>query len=142
MHGARTISTLLVHHDRSLYSRRGVAVMTEFDVIETAPGKGGYNCYLNALCGVPENEERAFGLAFGLDAWIDPSEGDPPPGAPHTRTTPWSRSAGTTKWSATNGENHTFHVGAWLGRRAPGGRGDLGGRRLRAPGRRLRSRER
>lgn len=105
---------VLVHHDRSLYSRRGVEVMTEFDVIETAPGKGGYNCYLNALCGVPEPEERAFGLAFGIDAWIDPAQVV----LRQEHHTP-DYTVESQRWHhevvATNGENHTFHVGAWLG---------------------------
>ena len=88
--------------------------MTEFDVIETEPGKGGYNCYLNALCGVPENEERAFGLAFGIDAWIDPEKVI----LRQKHHTP-DYTVESQRWHhevlATNGENHTFHVGAWLG---------------------------
>jgi predicted NAD/FAD-binding protein len=104
----------LVHHDRSVYSRRGLEVMTEFDVIETEPGKGGYNCYLNALCGVPENEERAFGLAFGIDAWIDPEKVI----LRQEHHTP-DYTVESQRWHhevlASNGENHTFHVGAWLG---------------------------
>jgi predicted NAD/FAD-binding protein len=104
----------LVHHDRTVYSRRRVELMTEFDVIETGPGKGGYNCYLNTLCGVPENEERAFGLAFGIDSWIDPvkvilrQEHHTPDYTVESQR--WNHEV-----SATNGENHTFHVGAWLG---------------------------
>jgi predicted NAD/FAD-binding protein len=104
----------LVHHDRSVYSRRGLEVMTEFDVIETGPGQGGYNCYLNTLCGVPEHEERAFGLAFGIDEWIDPEKVI----LRQEHHTP-DYTVASQHWrhevSATNGENHTFHVGAWLG---------------------------
>lgn len=88
--------------------------MTEFDVIETAPGKGGYNCYLNALCGVPETEQRAFSLAFGIDDWIDP---DRVIHRQEHRTPDYT--VGSHRWhhevSASNGENHTYHVGAWLG---------------------------
>jgi predicted NAD/FAD-binding protein len=104
----------LVHHDRGVYSRRGLDLMTEFDVIETEPGRGGYNCYLNDLCGVPESEERAFGLAFGIDEWIDPEKVI----RRQEHHTP-DYSLESQRWhnevSATNGENHTFHVGAWLG---------------------------
>ncbi len=104
----------LVHHDRGVYDRRGLELMTEFDVIETEPGKGGYNCYLNSLCGIPENEERAFGLAFGIDAWIDPKKVI----LRQEHHTP-DYTVESQRWrhevSATNGENHTFHVGAWLG---------------------------
>ncbi len=88
--------------------------MTEFDVIETAPGKGGYNCYLNVLCGVPESEKRAFGLAFGIDAWIDPAKVI----LEQQHHTP-DYSVESRHWhhevSDSNGENHTYHVGAWLG---------------------------
>jgi len=104
----------LVHRDRGVYSRRGVEVMTEFDVIETAPGRGGYNCYLNELCGVPADDERAFGLAFGLDDWIDPEkvilrqDHHTPDYDAHCY--PWRHEV-----SATNGDNHTYHAGAWLG---------------------------
>ncbi|MBW2243541.1 MAG: FAD-dependent oxidoreductase [Deltaproteobacteria bacterium] len=104
----------LVHHDRSVYGRRGLEVMTEFDVIETEPGKGGYNCYLNVLCGVPANEERAYGLAFGIDAWIDPKKVI----RKQEHHTP-DYTVESQHWhhevSASNGENHTFHAGAWLG---------------------------
>ncbi|MDP6978520.1 MAG: FAD-dependent oxidoreductase [Myxococcota bacterium] len=105
---------VLIHQDRGLYDRRGVEVMTEFDVIETAPHQGGYNCYLNVLCGVPETEERAFGLAFGLDEWIDSEQVI----VRHEHHTP-DYTVESHRWhhevSATNGENHTYHVGAWLG---------------------------
>lgn len=104
----------LVHHDRGVYRQRGLELMTEFDVIETGPGRGGYNCYLNVLCGVPENEERAFGLAFGIDSWIDPAKVI----LRQEHHTP-DYQVESHRWhhevSATNGENHTFHVGAWLG---------------------------
>jgi predicted NAD/FAD-binding protein len=104
----------LVHHDRGVYSRRSLEVMTEFDVIETEPGRGGYNCYLNVLCGVPENEKRAFGLAFGIDAWIDPEKVI----LRQEHHTP-DYTVESQRWhhevSASNGEKHTFHVGAWLG---------------------------
>jgi predicted NAD/FAD-binding protein len=104
----------VVHHDRNVYSRRGVEVMTEFDVIETGRGTGGYNCYLNDLCGVSEADERAFGLAFGIDEWIDPAKVI----LQQEHHTP-DYTVEAHRWHhevlATNGENHTYHVGAWLG---------------------------
>ena len=104
----------LVHHDRNIYRRRGLDLMTEFDVIETDVGKGGYNCYLNALCGVPGDEKRAFGLAFGIDDWIDPDKVI----LRQEHHTP-DYTVASHRWhrevSSNNGENHTFHVGAWLG---------------------------
>jgi predicted NAD/FAD-binding protein len=104
----------LVHDDRSLYSRRGVEVMTEFDVIETAAGEGGYNCYLNILCGVPEDEERAFGLAFGIDEWVA-SDKVILRQEHHTPDYKVASHHWHLEVSSANGENNTFHVGAWLG---------------------------
>ena len=104
----------LVHHDRSVYTRRGVTLKTEFDVIETSPNSGGYNCHLNRLCGVPDDEARDFGLAFGIDEWIDPVKTI----LRQEHHTP-DYSVEAHRWhvevSQTNGENRTFHVGAWLG---------------------------
>jgi predicted NAD/FAD-binding protein len=104
----------LVHRDQNLYRRRELKVMTEFDVIETGPGKGGYNCYLNDLCGVPGGEERSFGLAFGIDEWIAPEEII----LRQAHHTP-DYTVASHRWhhevSSCNGENHTYHAGAWLG---------------------------
>lgn len=104
----------LVHHDPSVYTRRGVTVKTEFDVIETSANSGGYNCHLNRLCGVPDDEARDFGLAFGIDKWIDPVKTI----LRQEHHTP-DYSVEAHRWhvevSQTNGENRTFHVGAWLG---------------------------
>lgn len=104
----------LVHDDPSVYTRRGVTVKTEFDVIETSPNSGGYNCHLNRLCGVPDDEARDFGLAFGIDEWIDPAKTI----LRQEHHTP-DYSVEAHRWhvevSQTNGENRTFHVGAWLG---------------------------
>ncbi|MFW2388918.1 MAG: FAD-dependent oxidoreductase [Polyangiales bacterium] len=103
----------LVHHDPSVYTRRGVAVKTEFDVIETSRSSGGYNCHLNRLCGLPEDEPRDFGLAFGIDDWIDPAKII----LRQEHHTP-DYCVEAHRWhlevSQTNGENRTFHVGAWL----------------------------
>lgn len=103
----------LLHCDPSVYTRREVTVRTEFDVIETGPGQGGYNAFLNRLCGVPE-DGVPYGLAFGIDGKIDPTkvllrQDHHTPGydVPSYR---WHREV-----IATNGEHHTLHVGAWLG---------------------------
>lgn len=103
----------LVHRDRGMYERRGIDVATEFDVYELGGGRGGYNSYLNDLCGVPEGSEQ-YGLAFGMDDEIRPEK------VVHRQehhTPDYTLEA--YRWhievSATNGENHTFHAGAWLG---------------------------
>jgi predicted NAD/FAD-binding protein len=110
---ANNIHTL-VHHDSSIYSRRGVKVKTEFDLIETSPRRGGYNCYLNGLCGVPEDEAREFGLAFGIDEWIDESKLILRQ-AHHTPDYSVEAHRWVLEIMQTNGENRTFHAGAWLG---------------------------
>jgi predicted NAD/FAD-binding protein len=104
----------LVHRDRGIYQRRGVKVMTEFDVIETGPRSGGYNCHLNALCGVPEERDEDYGLAFGLDEWIDP-ECVVLRQEHHTPDYTVEAHRWHVEVSQTNGENRTFHAGAWLG---------------------------
>jgi predicted NAD/FAD-binding protein len=103
----------LVHCDRALYARREVERMTEFDVIETGRRTGGYNCFLNPLCGIGEDEPRAFGLAFGLDGELDPAS------VIHRQEhhTP-DYTAEAYRWRhevrATNGDRRTYHAGAWL----------------------------
>ncbi|MCO4746364.1 MAG: FAD-dependent oxidoreductase [Proteobacteria bacterium] len=103
----------LVHCDSGMYERRGIQVATEFDVYELSGGQGGYNSYLNDLCGVADSETR-YGLAFGMEDEIDPAK------VLHRQKhhTP-DYTVDAYRWhvevSATNGENHTFHAGAWLG---------------------------
>jgi predicted NAD/FAD-binding protein len=104
----------LVHHDPGVYSRRGTRVMTEFDVIELAPNRGGYNCHLNEICGTPLTDARHFGLAYGIDEMID---ADKVLFRQEHHTPDYTVEA--YRWrgevSKTNGENDTFHAGAWLG---------------------------
>jgi len=106
-------ATVLIHHDRSLYDRRGVRTANEFDVFETNGG-GGYNAWLNALCGVPTTEKRWYGLAFGLDDEISPDQ------VFHRQKhhTP-NYNVAAFQWRdeviTTNGERHTWFAGAWLG---------------------------
>jgi uncharacterized protein len=104
----------IVHRDRSLYARRSVTVMTEFDVIETSPTTGGYNCYLNTICGLPQDEAHAYGLAFGVDELLHPNEVLHRQ-EHHTPDYTVEAYQHRQQVSETNGERHTFHVGAWLG---------------------------
>ena len=106
-------ATVLIHHDRVLYDRRGVAVPTEFDLFETPTG-GGYNAWLNDLCGVPRTDGRWYGLAFGLDDEIAPSK------VIHRQShhTP-NYTVEAFRWRdevvSDNGANRTWFAGAWLG---------------------------
>ncbi|MHC4393475.1 MAG: NAD(P)/FAD-dependent oxidoreductase, partial [Planctomycetota bacterium] len=108
---ARHVHTL-VHDDTAPYERRGIDVATEFDVFDLPGGRGGYNSYLNMLCGTTDG--RQYGLAFGMDDEIAPER------ILHRQEhhTP-AYSVEAYRWrhevTETNGELHTYHVGAWLG---------------------------
>ncbi len=105
--------TTLVHADDELYRRRGVAVRTEFDLFEQ-PGGGGYNAWLNGLAGLPPGHAVDYGLALGLDAEIDPARvllRQPH----HTAAFTVQALAHREEVRASNGQRHTWHVGAWLG---------------------------
>ncbi len=105
--------TTLVHADDGPYRRRRVPVRTEFDLFEL-PGGGGYNAWLNDLAGLPPGHAVNYGLALGLDAEIDPvrvllrqSH--------HTAAFTVAALAHREEVRASNGQRHTWHVGAWLG---------------------------
>jgi predicted NAD/FAD-binding protein len=107
-------ATVVIHTDDGLYRRRGVRCPSEFDLIETATGAHGYNAYLNRLTGLGEEGVARYQLAFNLDEEIDPDL------VVHRQqhTTPrYTVEAFRHRDEvvATNGENHTFHVGAYLG---------------------------
>ena len=105
--------TTLVHADDGPYRRRGVAVRTEFDLFERPEG-GGYNAWLNGLAGLPPGHAVDYGLALGLDAEIDPARvllRQPH----HTAAFTVEALAHREEVRASNGQRHTWHVGAWLG---------------------------
>ncbi len=127
----------LVHTDTALYERRGVRYRSEFDLFVDARGRGGYNAYLNRLCGIPETSGVHYGLALGLEAEIEPSR------VLHEQThfTP-SYGLEALRYRQevreTNGSRRTWYAGAWLGdglhegavRSAEAVAAALGGRRL------------
>lgn len=103
----------LVHTDRQPYDRRKLDVATEFDVFELGSGRGGYNAYLNELCGLPADGPQ-YGLAFGMDEEIRPEtvlHRQPH----HTPDYTVEAYRWCSEIRATNGERHTLHAGAWLG---------------------------
>lgn len=101
----------VIHTDTSMYDRYGIRQPSEFDFFETATG-WGYNAYLNQLCGV--SSEVEYNLAFNLESLINPNqiiqrlEHDTP-----LYTVESFRYRD--EIIHTNGENHTYHVGAYLG---------------------------
>ncbi|MGB6301946.1 MAG: FAD-dependent oxidoreductase [Rivularia sp. (in: cyanobacteria)] len=103
--------TSLIHTDTSMYDKYGIKQPSEFDFFETAAG-WGYNAYLNQLCGV--SSEVKYNLAFNIESLINQDkivlrlEHDTP-----LYTVESFRYRDEVV--DTNGENHTYHAGAYLG---------------------------
>ncbi len=107
-------ATTVVHTDEGLHRRRRVRYPSEFDLFETASGAHGYNAFLNRLTGLGDEGAPHYQLAFNLDEEIDPDH------VVHVQqhTTPrYTVEAFRHRDEviATNGENRTFHAGAYLG---------------------------
>jgi uncharacterized protein len=104
------IAQTILHTDTSMYDRYGIKQFSEFDFFETGTG-WGYNAYLNQLCGV--KSEQKYNLAFNLENIIAPNK------IVHTFThhTPLY-TVDSFRYRdeviVTNGENNTYHVGAYL----------------------------
>jgi predicted NAD/FAD-binding protein len=149
-------ATTVVHTDDGLHRRRGIRYPSEFDLVQTVSGTYGYNAYLNRLSGLggtdgPGRTDELremnglgnegtlpYQLAFNMGEEIDPRR------VLHTQehTTPRYTVAAfrhRDEVIATNGENRTFHAGAYLGdglhegavRSASSVSGLLGGREIR-----------
>lgn len=103
-----------IHDDDGPYLRRNASYRAEFDLFELPAGRGGYNCYLNRLCGLSDTGPRHWGLAFGLDEELDPAR------IVHRQRhhTP-GYTAEALRYReeviASNGERRSWYVGAWLG---------------------------
>lgn len=104
-------ATTIVHRDSSMYTRYEIKQPSEFDFFQ--PKKTwGYNSYLNQLCGSlsPEN----YFLSFQLEELIEPDriihrqEHHTPMYTTHSFQY-------RDEIVATNGENNTYHAGAYLG---------------------------
>lgn len=100
----------VLHSDRTLYDSYNIQRGSEFDFFQTDIG-WGYNAYLNQLCGI--SSDRSYSLAFNLESKISPEK------IIHVQQhhTPFF-DAGSFQYRdeviATNGENDTYHVGAYL----------------------------
>ncbi len=109
---SQTVTTA-VHTDADFLRRRHVEFPSEFDLLETARGYG-YNAYLNRLVGVGDEHGPHYQLAFDLGEEIDRER------VVHVQrhvTPRYTVAAYRSRDEivATNGENHTFHAGAYLG---------------------------
>jgi predicted NAD/FAD-binding protein len=103
--------TTIVHTDTSRYDRYGITQPTEFDFFETQRG-WGYNAYLNQLCGI--NASQHYSLAFHLEDTIDVDR-IVHRQEHHTPLYTVSAFRYRDEVVRTNGEHHTYHVGAYLG---------------------------
>jgi uncharacterized protein len=109
--------TSIIHTDTSMYDRFGIHKPSEFDFFQTNT-KWGYNGYLNQLDNISSPPD--YFLSFQLEELIAPErivhiqEHDTP-----LYTTASFRYRDEVV--ATNGENHTYHAGAYLGDGLHGG---------------------
>lgn len=103
--------TSIVHRDSSLYQPFGVQNPSEFDFFQTS-SSWGYNSYLNQLCGLssPENYFLSYQLEelIAKNSLIHRQEH-------HTPFYTTESFRYRDEVMATNGENHTYHAGAYLG---------------------------
>jgi uncharacterized protein len=104
----------LLHTDASMYAPYRVQEGSEFDFFETDAQHGywGYNARLNQLCGI--DSPIQYSLSFNLENSIDPDR------ILHIQQhhTPLYTVAAfrhRQEIIATNGDYHTYHVGAYLG---------------------------
>lgn len=101
----------VMHTDNSMYRRYGVQQFSEFDFFQTDYG-WGYNAYLNQLCGIKSLQQ--YSLAFNLDDLIDPSK-ILHIQEHHTPLYTVEAFRYRDEIIRMNGENNTYHAGAYLG---------------------------
>lgn len=104
-------ATTVLHSDTSMYDRYGIRKLSEFDFFETDKG-WGYNASLNQLCGI--SSAREYSLAFHLDELIA-KEQIIHIQKHHTPLYTVESFQYRDEVVATNGENNTYHAGAYLG---------------------------
>jgi predicted NAD/FAD-binding protein len=101
----------VIHTDTSMYAKYGINKSSEFDFFQTDRG-WGYNASLNQLCGVSSPVE--YSLAFNLgnliahDKILHIQEH-------HTPLYTVEAFRYRNEVILTNGENNTYHAGAYLG---------------------------
>ncbi len=104
-------ATTLLHTDSSIYNRYGIQKPSEFDFFETE-SRWGYNSCLNQICDMssPPNYFLSFQLEelIASDRIIHIQEH-------HTPLYTTESFQYRDEVVATNGENNTYHAGAYLG---------------------------
>jgi uncharacterized protein len=107
----RNLAKTVIHTDTSIYARHGIKQSSEFDFFQTDNG-WGYNAYLNQLCGISSSLQ--YSLAFNLndaiaeDKILHIQEH-------HTPLYTVDSFRYRNEIIMTNGENNTYHAGAYLG---------------------------
>ncbi len=107
------IQTLL-HSDVSMYQPYGIKTGSEFDFFQTDRQHGywGYNANLNQLCGITAPQQ--YSLSFNLESLIAKDQIIHVQ-KHHTPLYTVKSFRDRPEIIATNGENYTYHVGAYLG---------------------------
>lgn len=110
---ANVIDTV-IHTDTSIYKHFGVSYFCEFDLFQKKEdGDSGYNAYLDRLCGINPQIDTHFSLAYNLEQQIDPKKVIDV----QQHTTP-TYNVEAIRYRQeildTNGENNTYHAGAYL----------------------------
>jgi uncharacterized protein len=105
-------ATTIAHRDTSIYARHGITQPSEFDFFQKPDGRWGYNGCLNQLCGITTPEHNF--LSFQLEELIAPDriihKQDHHSPLYTTKSFRYRDEV-----VATNGENNTYHAGAYLG---------------------------
>ena len=100
-----------VHQDHSMYSNQNVQHPSEFDFFQTE-NQWGYNSYLNQLCGILSPQQ--YFLSFHLEELIA-KRCIIHTQKHHTPLYTVESFRYRDEVVATNGENNTYHAGAYLG---------------------------
>jgi uncharacterized protein len=109
--------TSLVHQDTSMYDRFNIKEPSEFDFFQTSD-RWGYNGYLNQLCDI--SSPHKYFLSFQLEELIN-SDRLVHKQEHHTPMYTIESFRYRDEIVATNGENNTYHAGAYLGDGLHGG---------------------
>ncbi len=104
-------ATTTVHQDTSMYDDHGIRHPSEFDFFQT-DSRWGYNGYLNQLCGI--SSPQHYFLSFQLEEVIA-KDRILHVQQHHTPLYDTESFRYRDEVVATNGENNTYHAGAYLG---------------------------
>lgn len=105
------LATTIVHKDTSLYDNYGIQQPSEFDFFQT-DNRWGYNSFLNQLSGI--SSPQHYFLSFQLEELIA-KEHIIHSQKHHTPLYTTESFRYRDEVVATNGENNTYHAGAYLG---------------------------